>query len=708
MTMAIRFVGPETLVNTTSLDDQFGYGTATLVDGRYVSVWMDWTGSNQRVKAQIFDAAGTKVGAELSVSPATSHDEEASVAALADGGFIISYTRQINSGGDIPRDVIAARYDAAGIKHPGEVAIATAPNLREEGSNIAASGSGYAVVYGQSEGGDGGVALKVFDGNDVQIGTTVNVSSNPTALQSSANITRLIDGNLVVTWRDYSNSDRGLHARIFSESGVAVTDEISISKDTNTASVAALDNGGFAVTWFASQSAASYPDVSGTSIQARFFDAGGTALTNQFTVNSTTAEGQFGPTVTALAGDLVMIGWRGPNPTGPQQTLAQVVGYGASGLPEFHGPETMINRYPSTNGAGEPELSTLHDGRVVASWTDKSGTLGDTSGFAVHQTLLDPLAGIIYGTASDDVIRGQQNDTNEIHGMAGNDILIGGNASDQIYGEAGNDWIETIAVPRVNRLYGGAGDDSYVVHSHMNYVREGAGEGFDVVYADSTDYSLLLGTGGSGVEALVIRSDNHIGTGTDHADLLIAQGNNIQLFGGGDNDTLEGRGTGDILYGGVGHDIYVVSTRSVVIREAPGQGTDTVYATDTDFSLADAPNVETLVLRGINHTGTGSVGADVLISAGYSNALFGGDGNDTFSFTPARGATQVLDFDARPGEHDLLAFTRSQFADFAAVQAHTSQNGADAVITAADGSGDTYVLHNVAAASLSSTDFLFF
>lgn len=125
-----------------------------------------------------------------------------------------------------------------------------------------------------------------------------------------------------------------------------------------------------------------------------------------------------------------------------------------------------------------------------------------------------------------------------------------------------------------------------------------------------------------------------------------------------------------------------------------------------DFSLADAPNVENLVVCGNNHVGAGTNGNDLLISEGISNQLFGGGGNDVFSFTPAHGATRVLDFNARANEHDLLAFSTTQFADYSAIQRNLSQVGADTVIISTDGSGDIYILNGVVAANLTASDFL--
>lgn len=274
------------------------------------------------------------------------------------------------------------------------------------------------------------------------------------------------------------------------------------------------------------------------------------------------------------------------------------------------------------------------------------------------------------------------------------DILLGGGGNDTLYSN-GNDIVS----------YGSVGDDVYVVTSPTDIVREASNEGFDIIYANDTDYSLDISS--TNVEVLVLLSSNHVGAGRDNADdVITSYGNNDALYGGGGNDALSSFGSGGSMDGGFGSDTYVLVSRSTIIYEHGGDA-DTVYADGVDFSLADAPGVENLVLRGNNHVGAGTEGVDLIISAGISNALFGGGGDDIFSFTPAHGASQILDFDMRPGEHDRVAFSKSQFADFSNLQSHLFQSGADALIVINDGSNDTLLIKNTIATNLSSSDFLF-
>jgi Ca2+-binding RTX toxin-like protein len=124
------------------------------------------------------------------------------------------------------------------------------------------------------------------------------------------------------------------------------------------------------------------------------------------------------------------------------------------------------------------------------------------------------------------------------------------------------------------------------------------------------------------------------GTGSDNAD---------SLLGSGGPNTLVGLG---------GDDLYYVNNPDDVVIEAANDGYDTVMAT---VSYTLPANVEAMYMNGSGLTGTGSSGADTMISLG-ANTLVGDDGNDTFVFSAggANGAT-VADFDH--SQADLLLFS---------------------------------------------------
>ena len=102
-------------VNTYTLSEQRDPATAALADGGFVITWMSdgQDSSGNGIYAQRYDASGNVNGAELQVNTYTTDDQDdSSTAALADGGFVVtwqSYGQDGNSSG-----IYAQRYDADG------------------------------------------------------------------------------------------------------------------------------------------------------------------------------------------------------------------------------------------------------------------------------------------------------------------------------------------------------------------------------------------------------------------------------------------------------------------------------------------------------------------------------------------------------------------------------------------------------------------
>jgi Ca2+-binding RTX toxin-like protein len=305
---------------------------------------------------------------------------------------------------------------------------------------------------------------------------------------------------------------------------------------------------------------------------------------------------------------------------------------------------------------------------------------------------------------------------NRITGGAGNDTLDGG---------AGTDW-----------LSGGLGDDTYYVDSASDVVVEGANGGTDTVFATSASYTLSGNT-----EILrYVGTGSFTGTGDATANTIVGGGHNDTLFGGGGEDTLLGLdgndtlnggsgadridgGTGaDKMIGGSGNDLFIVDDIGDVVIENAGDGTDTVETSLTNYTLS--VNVENLTFTGTGsfsgtgnssaNTITGGAGADTLsggagndhlIGGAGDDTFFGGAGNDTIVFNPGFGHDVIADFGDVTNNDDVLQFSTSVFADFAAVQLATAQVGADIVITVTD--SDSLTIKNKTIATLDANDFHF-
>ena len=94
-------------------------------------------------------------------------------------------------------------------------------------------------------------------------------------------------------------------------------------------------------------------------------------------------------------------------------------------------------------------------------------------------------------------------------------------------------------------------------------------------------------------------------TGNHGQDTLEGGSGNDSLYGGEGDDVLDGGADADRMEGGLGNDLYYVDSAADVVVEAAGQGTDTVRAAVTSYTLG--ANLEILILTlASNATGIGN------------------------------------------------------------------------------------------------------
>ncbi|WP_353641112.1 hypothetical protein [Mesorhizobium sp. WSM2239] len=208
------------------------------------------------------------------------------------------------------------------------------------------------------------------------------VNSTTDNNQGSPSIAALADGRFVATWTSSDSGDGSgscIRARVYNADGSAAGNDFIVNSTTESAqvnpSITALAGGRFVVTWESGDAG----DGSGSCIRARLHNADGSAAGNDFIVNPTTADGQFNPSVTALADGRFVVTWESDDTGDGSGACVRGRVYNANGTAA--GNDFIVNS-TTDNGQFSPSITTLADGRFVVTWVSEDA--GDGSGLCIR------------------------------------------------------------------------------------------------------------------------------------------------------------------------------------------------------------------------------------------------------------------------------------------------------------------------------------
>jgi Ca2+-binding RTX toxin-like protein len=549
--------GTEFLVNTTTKNWQYQPTITALTDGRFVGSWRDDSQSGNdtswgAVRAQLFAADGRKQGAEFLVNTTTTGEQGGSRnTALTDGGFVVTWTDSSQSGNDTSSYAVRAQMFAAnGQKQGKEFLVNTITRGYQGESTIAALSDGRFVVAWDDNSQSGNdtsgnaVRAQLFAADGQKQGKEFLVNTATKGYQGGPTITGLAHGGFVVAWTDDSQSGddtsgSAVRAQIFAADGQQKGNEFLVntttSFDQSWPTITALTDGSFVVTW--ADWSESGNDTSGSAVRAQIFAADGQKQGAEFLVNTTTTNGQYEPTITALADGGFVVAWTDDSLSGSHTSDVAVRGQIFAADGQKQGAEFLVNPTTTRLQFGYTiTITALADGRFVVAWQDGSQSGKDTSGLAVRGQILDGRSAAIQldGTPADDdfvgtifadLIRGSSGN-DRLRGRAGDDELIGQTDDDTLRGGTGND-----------RLLGGTGNDR--LRGWVGSDRLGGGTGADTLIGGAGADRLR---GGDGADTFLYLSASDAGKGVKRDRILdfVAGSDRIDLSSLDADSTLIG------------------------------------------------------------------------------------------------------------------------------------------------------------------------
>ena len=443
----------------------------------------------------------------------------------------------------------------------------------------------------------------------------ISTESGTVRMGSSAGtgpgLAELTNGNIVVVWTDTVNSSDGnedIRGQIISADGGKIGGEFVVTNASDsqwTPAVAALTDGRFIVVW---EDLAG--DGDGSAIKAQVFTAGGDKSGEAFTVNTSTADDQKYPTVTALANGDAFVTWTDYDGA-TSDVYSQVLDL-----------QTYV---------GDGSAETVYGGSL-ADHLDGGGG-----------------ADVLYGRGGDDVFDNVTSDDlaeDVFDGGAGTDTLDLDDYVLQLFGPpvllGDNGTVTSVEVINLHGPTAGVGINNVELaiplanSSSDGTVTVNGALAQDFIHGDrinNADISLYL-NGGGGDDYLYGGAGGDTLDGGDDEDTLEGSGGDDWLEGGDENDTLLGGAGIDYLFGGQGDDhmeggsggdtYFVDSAGDEVVETFDGLigAFNFDYVSSTiDYTLGDF--VERLGLDGsADIDGTGN---------GLANFLFGNSGDNVLS-----------------------------------------------------------------------------
>ncbi len=360
--------GSEFQVNTHTTWDQADPDVATAPDGSFIVVWRSYgqDGSSNGIFGQRFDPNCSTVGDEFQINTTTTGNQtEPAVAMDAAAGFVVAW----QGPGIIDpnqEDIFAQWFDPNGSPIGDELLINSNTFDEQLCPAVTVNNDGGFVVVWESinflEEGNRSICGQLYDSNGIKSGDEFVVNEEISSCRYP-DIAMDPSGNFVVVWME-DKSTNSIMARIYNTDGSAKTDAfeagaIEISSFTQPA-IAMDATGCFIVTWDGDPNLAALDDI-----HARMFDPNGTALGEQFIVNSTLEQAQQNPQVAMNDYGEFVIVW--DSRIDPNVNERDIFGQRFNSLGEPIGNEFQLNTCIDADQR-YPAVAIGRDGRFVTVW----------------------------------------------------------------------------------------------------------------------------------------------------------------------------------------------------------------------------------------------------------------------------------------------------------------------------------------------------
>ena len=203
--------------------------------------------SGTGIKAQIFNSSSVKVGGEILVNTVvTGSQTQSNVIALATGGFAIAWggasssTFNSSTGTTTTGSINLQLFDAAGTPVGIEQSVSSLTTGTFENPTMAALGTGFVLIWARapspSEFSTDGYQVKgqLFNASGAKIGGEFTVNATTAGDQRLADVDALPGGGFLVTWQGPGNAVSGtnIYGQVFDDGGLKLGTEFIVTSVT--------------------------------------------------------------------------------------------------------------------------------------------------------------------------------------------------------------------------------------------------------------------------------------------------------------------------------------------------------------------------------------------------------------------------------------------------------------------------------------------
>ena len=282
-----------------------------------------------------------------------------------------------------------------------------------------------------------------------------------------------------------------------------------------------------------------------------------------------------------------------------------------------------------TGGTGTVNVSGANvanmDGIVTAHTLNFSGltaqaagtATADMTGVAFEYAGAAATSGTITGSAGDDVLLGDTDESTNITGGAGDDTITGGSAAETISGGDGDDTIN--GANGADTVTGGAGDDQITLGTSATQTADGGAGDDTVIAAGNLAFGQTI-TGGDGTDILSANFGTAAGAGSvvsGFETLTLATAGTTDLDNFGSNTFT----TVNLTAGGAAQAVQSVRTETITVTAALGA--------DATVTMEDATGTADTATIAISSAAAVDTNNDILVAGVETINLVMDDTNTT-------------------------------------------------------------------------------